>query len=177
VSPTGTAERIGRAGAWALAAVAAAAVLLTAGPLPSLLHVRLLIVRSDSMAPAMRTGDLVVQRDLDPASSVGLAPGRLVTYRAGGKLITHRIVAVAADGAYVTKGDNNSTADVAPVPVSDVAGTPLVTVAGLGYVVALLRTPAPWLGLAAWFVWVGRHRPTTALRRPGARSPGVPVTR
>jgi signal peptidase len=156
-----------------LVLVAAAAVLLTAGPLPSLTHLRLLIVRSDSMAPAMRTGDLVVQRDVASGAALGLAPGGLVTYRAGGKLIPHRIVAVAPDGAYVTKGDNNPQADVAPVPAADVAGTPILTVAGLGFVLALLRTPAPWLGVAAWFAWVGRHRTTVARRRPAR----VPVTR
>lgn len=69
---------------------------------------RVLIVRSGSMTPVFYTGDLIVIGHYDPEAT--LSPGTIITFKVKGRIVTHRIVAVADDG-YVTKGDANNVAD------------------------------------------------------------------
>lgn len=97
-----------------LGAAASSAVLLIAvfGLLAAmLLGYRFLVVRSGSMEPALRPGDVIVTRVARPET---ILAGDIVTFRdasRGERLITHRVVqAVPRDGyvEFETRGDANS---------------------------------------------------------------------
>jgi signal peptidase I len=99
-------------------------------------------VMSDSMAPLVRTGDIVVAMPIsDPAASIG----RVILFDDPdhpGLLRLHRLVAPAPDGRLITRGDANAAADSSPVSVDAVRG------------VAIMRTPA--LGMP--YVWAREGR-------------------
>ena len=75
-----------------------------------------LVVRSGSMEPGVRTGSMVLVRDV-PATS--LQPGDVAAVkRPDGTTVTHRVVAVSREGALaqlVLKGDANKAQDADPV--------------------------------------------------------------
>lgn len=66
---------------------------------------KVLVVRSDSMEPALKVGSIVIAERLGDAAS--LRVGDIVTYKnpAVPFTITHRIIEVTEEG-FVTKGDN-----------------------------------------------------------------------
>jgi signal peptidase I len=107
---------------------------------------RILSVESNSMAPALVTGDAVI---LKPAPLKTLKVGDIVSYRNPTNpnvIITHRIVFVDSTlEALVTKGDNVPATDD-QITASVVLGRVSYTAARLGYVLSFLRTP---LGLIA----------------------------
>ncbi len=162
-------------------AIAAAAVLLAlvAIPLALLLGVtwvqgdRLVIVESGSMAPTYPVDSLLVVSPVRPAT---LQPGDPITYvdrRAGGALVSHRVVRVL-DGptteglSLVTRGDANATDDPDPVPAAAVRGIVVRSIPALGAWSWLVQPPAsvvvlvvlPLL-LLGTDVWLDRR-----LRRP-----------
>jgi signal peptidase I len=99
-------------------------------------------VMSDSMAPSVRTGDIVVAMPLsDPAAFIG----RVILFDDPdhpGLLRLHRLVAPTSDGLLITRGDANAAADSSPVAPENVRG------------LAVLRTPA--LGMP--YVWAREGR-------------------
>lgn len=87
------------------------------------------VVTSDSMAPAMRRGDVVLT---DPA--VGVRRGDVLTYqRPGSDPVTHRVVGGDAATGWLTKGDANIQADPQPVASDTVVGRVRVLVPLLGW--------------------------------------------
>lgn len=80
-----------------------------------------LVERSGSMRPALRAGDLLGTTHT-PATAI--RTGDVVTYAdaaRGGRLITHRVIAIARDGGRVifsTKGDANTGAERFAVPAA-----------------------------------------------------------
>jgi len=105
-----------------------------------------LVVKSDSMSPAISAGDVVVVTGADATS---LSAGTVVTYREpGGTVVTHRIVDVVEtdDGIrYRTKGDANEEPDRVLVTPAQVRGTVWFTIPLLGHLVVFANTK---LGLA-----------------------------
>src|SRR5579859_5327457 len=85
---------------------------------PSIVGDEGLIVFSGSMAPAVKVGDLVIIRPIDPDL---LVAGDIVTYTPVDQpnvLVTHRVVAIATDPAghrtFTTRGDANDASDASP---------------------------------------------------------------
>ncbi len=111
------------------------------------------MVRTGSMAPSIRPGDVVVDV---PAKNV--RPGEVITFaRAAGSYTTHRVVAVTARGIQ-TKGDANPSPDYGYVTPSEVAGREVAVVPKAGYVLEFLSHPEGLASLAlfllaAWFGW------------------------
>lgn len=134
------------------------------------------VITSGSMAPLIRTGDVVLLRT--PDDPAALAPGAVVTFRddgSAGALTTHRIVSVTGDGAYRTRGDANAVDDpasLAPAAVEGVA-TLLIPLAGLP--VIWWRTApwrlAIWSGIALAAAWVALRPPPVAGPRPDLDAP------
>lgn len=121
-----------------------------------------MIVLSGSMAPAIRTGDLIADDPVTTAQAQHLRVGQIVTVResSGSKVaITHRIVGVTAkDGsiAYITKGDANDAPDATLRSPNDVVGVFSHTLRRGGYVLNALHKPLT-LGLllaspVLWFL-------------------------
>jgi signal peptidase len=127
-----------------------------------------MIVLSGSMAPAINTGDLVIDNSLGAADAGGLQAGQIISFRpsATAKVITHRIAQVTSVGgavAYVTKGDANNAADTTPVAPSQIVGVYNTKVSSGGYILNalhqpltlafLLAAPALWFLSGLFFQW------------------------
>ncbi len=94
------------------------------------------VVTSGSMAPGIRPGDVVLTGG-DPAE---IRAGDVVTFedpRRAGRLVTHRVESVLADGRFVTRGDANAVADPVPVDPGAVRGSGRV-------LVPMVATPLVW---------------------------------
>ena len=101
-----------------------------------------LTVKSDSMAPTFREGDLIVIRECSPAS---LQVGDIITFHTiinnEYALNTHRIAEIKEVGearCYVTKGDNNAIEDTHMISDGDIVGRYVGKVPVLGKVLAFL---------------------------------------
>ena len=108
------------------------------------------VIQGGSMEPAIPFGSLIVDEPVSPDS---VHVGDVVTIRAdSGAMITHRVTRLAdleAERYYEIKGDANRTADPVLVPATAVTGRMAVQVPYLGYVVAMLGTPAGFVSLLA----------------------------
>lgn len=145
--------------------------------LPALVGGQSLTVLTNSMAPSMPPGTLVVVR---PTPFAEIAPGDIITYqiRSGSpELVTHRVQQrlVASDGtvSLITRGDNNNTADAEPVHEVQVRGTVWYAVPLLGWVNNVLtgQTRALVVPLLAvgCFVYAGIAFGSSAVARRRAR--------
>lgn len=136
-----------------------------------------LVVTSGSMHPAYEPGDLVISRTVDADD---LRPGDVATLRdARGRLITHRVVSVAAAQdatpgtvAVVMQGDANDTADPQPYVVRS-ALVPVVRIPAMGPVVSTVQRPAVGIpALVAVAALVAMAFVPTGTRAPAAPGPG-----
>lgn len=137
-----TLRRIAMFALWTLAAVGVACGILWGATAAGL--VKPLIVISGSMEPGIMTGDLLfatktAASDLEVGDVVSL-PSELTD-----KLVTHRIVAIEADGdgfLVTMKGDNNEFEDALDYHVSGDVWKPAVQVPGAGSIMMRVTTPA-----------------------------------
>lgn len=76
-------------------------------------------VSSGSMAPALDVGDLVV---VEPYHGQRVRTGTVVVFDdpAGGRSTIHRVVEVADDGTFTTRGDANPVADSTPLERAEI---------------------------------------------------------
>lgn len=136
---------------------------------------RALVENSDSMYPAIATGDLLLSRDI-PAEQARI--GDVVTFPDpdfGGQSITHRVTGVRRDGeilVFTTLGDANPAPEQWTVVTGSIIGRTEAVLPGLGRIVEPLRRPLIAAALNGVLV-------TTlvllAVRR--RRSPAVPARR
>lgn len=126
-----------------------ALVVLLAAALPLAFGARSMVVRSGSMTPAIRTGDVVAVRPIAPTEA---KVGDIVTFQdpdGSGRLLVHRVRAVAWHGgqaAFTTQGDANTTQEHWRVPVDGTIGTVAYRVPKLGFVASWISTPIGRLG-------------------------------
>jgi signal peptidase len=151
----------------AVAYLAGLGVLLGAAMVPLVIGWSGTVVASGSMAPSLRTGDVVVVAPVD-AARVGTGDVVLVDDPAHrGRLLTHRVVRRTPDGSLVLKGDANALADSTPVAPAAVRGVARVAVPRLGLPVLWLRT-----GDLRWVLWlVGTVLAVHVVRTHEAGSP------
>ena len=125
------------------------AVLLSAA-LPMALGGTSFVVRSGSMTPAIRTGDVVVVRPIAPTEAT---VGDIVTFKdpaGSGRLLVHRVRAISRSGdevEVITKGDANSTQERWKVAADGTIGTVAYRVPALGFAVGWIGSPAGRIGL------------------------------
>ena len=105
-------------------------------------------VRSASMTPSLRVGDLVLEERVDPAT---IHVGDVITLATGtGATVTHRVQAVTPNDAgpvFTTKGDANASPDPVATYAGQVRGRVAWDVPLLGYVLAMVTTPTGLLAL------------------------------
>ena len=108
-------------------------------------------ITSGSMEPLVQVGDVVLFTNPPPADRESpdgrfLLPGTVIGFdeRGTGRAITHRIVSIDRDGAYVTRGDANPSPDPQVVSPEQIWGVGRLLVPYGGY-------PAAWLAVGA--VW------------------------
>lgn len=116
--------------------------LLLASVAPMAIGMRAYTVRSGSMTPAIRTGDIVVSEPISPTEA---HVGDIVTFKdpsGSGRLITHRARAISAQGKvvrFVTRGDANNSFERWSVPMNGQIGRVVYRVPAIGY-------PLTWIG-------------------------------
>lgn len=103
-----------------------------------------LIVLTDSMAPKIDSGDLIIchtikaedvkEKDIiaffDPAGN-------------GTSIVTHRVVEVIKEDGKIsfrTKGDNNNTEDTKPVPAENLVGIYKTRIVGAGHIAMFMQS-------------------------------------
>lgn len=107
-------------------------------------------VRSGSMTPAIRTGDVVVVRPIAPAEA---AVGDIVTFKApdgSGRLLVHRVRAISRSGdefEVTTQGDANTTQEHWKVPADGTIGTVAYRIPMLGFAASWINSPPGQIGL------------------------------
>jgi signal peptidase len=116
-------------------------IILAAGGIMglTLLGYQPMAILSGSMEPAYRVGGLVF---IDTnASAEEIAVGDVIAFTIGAEtVVTHRVTAL--DGAaFLTKGDANDSADLAPVPYGALVGRAWLHVPQAGYALMNLKTP------------------------------------
>lgn len=124
----------------ALSGLLVCLLLLTAGVAWRLDGGRWAIIETPSMGVAAPVGTLILTR---PTLLEELRVGDIVTYRPRNlpdSLITHRVVAVLADGALQVRGDINGAIDPFPVTQDDLVGQVVAHYRGLGWLVRALPT-------------------------------------
>lgn len=132
--------RVGAAASWCLAGFCFA--ILLAAVAPMLVGLKTYTVRSGSMTPAVRTGDVIVARQIAPTEA---SVGEIVTFKdpaGGGELITHRVRAIetSPEGIrFVTRGDANNSFERWSVPADGRIGE-------LAYRIPLLGFPLAAIG-------------------------------
>lgn len=116
---------------------------------------RPLVVRSDSMAPAIRTGDIILTEVVQPGE---VRVGDVVTFQdpsRAGELVTHRVTERSRQGpvfSFVTRGDANTGEERWSIGADGTVGTLAFRVPGAGYLTTWLATPwvrTALLGLVA----------------------------
>jgi len=117
-------------------------ILLISTKLPLPGNLQILIVRSGSMEPAIKTGSIVAVK---PASEYKV--GDIITFDSGrhDKVpTTHRIVEIKEENgikSFVTKGDANETVDLKEISEKNIIGKALVDIPYIGYVATTARKP------------------------------------
>jgi signal peptidase len=131
-----------------LALVLAPVAVIASGILPY----RAFVVRTGSMSPAIPSRSLVIVE-------VGFYKvGQVITFHKNDELVSHRLIAINADGSLTTKGDANDSADPSPVDPGDVIGGVTGSPPGVGFWVEYLRNPLTivsfllWI-LCGWYLW------------------------
>lgn len=117
---------------------------------PNILGLRLLSIQTDSMYPALLSGDMIVDVAIKDPSE--LRPKDIVTYWTvinGERVLnTHRIENIYDGGGYLifeTKGDNNTSVDPLTVHESELVGQYWFRIPGLGKVFDYLQTSTGFL--------------------------------
>ena len=111
-----------------------------AGPL----GFRVLVDHSDSMAPAIRTGDVLVTKVVPPRKA---KVGDVVTFHSpdGGRLLTHRVVErhlhPGGRWSFVTRGDANTGVERWAVEADGTVGRVSTRLPKAGYAMAWLGNP------------------------------------
>ncbi len=137
----------------AIASASAISVVVIGLLVLALLGYRPLVVRSASMVPTLRIGDLVL---VDDVRAADLRVSDIVTFddRGSGQVVTHRVVRIDREGDRVrfeTRGDANSTSELWSRSPGATVSRLSLRVPAVGQVLGRLRDPdSRWifLGLA-----------------------------
>ena len=103
------------------------------------------VILTGSMEPGVHPGDVVlIKRIKEEAEIESLAVGDVINFKRGDINITHRIIKIDKDKAgnlkFITKGDNNKSADVDPVKPDDDNGSIVKVIRKIGTPVLLLKS-------------------------------------
>jgi signal peptidase len=124
--------------------------ILLAAALPLAFGAHSMVVRSGSMTPAIRTGDVIVVGSIAPTEA---GVGDIVTFQdpdGSGRVLVHRVRAIQRRGnqvAVTTQGDANTTREHWRVPVDGTIGRVLYRVPALGFAVSWISSPLGRIGL------------------------------
>lgn len=95
---------------------------------------KIFIVMSNSMAPRLNKGDLILVRKQESYSV-----NDVVTFQRGSQVITHRISS-SENNFFKTKGDGNMSNDFPRLKASDIIGSVVYSLPYIGTVFAVLKS-------------------------------------
>lgn len=104
----------------------------------------LMVVLSDSMRPAFKTGDVLFVSKSRPNNTY--LKGDIISFQDpndNSKIVTHRVIGVLKSNNqifYQTKGDANPVSDYIPIPATNVLGQEHFSLPQLGRVFAFAQT-------------------------------------
>ena len=101
------------------------------------------MVRSESMNPAIKLGDIIVTGPMGGSLHGEIKPDAIITYERGKELITHRVVSIDGD-ILVTRGDNAEEPDPWQVAISDVQGVYMFKIPFVGYALSFIQSKVGW---------------------------------
>ena len=101
------------------------------------------LVRSESMTPAIKMGDLIITGPMDGPIKGEVKPGTIITYELENDLITHRVTEINGTDI-VTKGDATEGNDPWRVTMADVRGVYLFKIPSVGYITNFVQTKTGW---------------------------------
>lgn len=113
--------------------------------IPMLRGMRIYAVLTGSMDPTYPVGSVVV---VEPVAAEQIATGDVITFHLAGfeSPVTHRVLEVDSEKRqFLTKGDNNRSADFSPIPFESLQGRVAFGIPYVGGVITKLRTPAGFL--------------------------------
>jgi len=102
------------------------------------------VVKSDSMKPVFKSGDMVVIGSPGLPFVKDISADRIVSFERNGEMVTHRILSVDGDTVY-TKGDAQESAD--PWSISrffDIKGCYIFHIPYVGLASNFLKTKLGW---------------------------------
>ncbi len=113
---------------------------------------RVFIVHTGSMSPTIPSTSAVIVREHQ------YTVGQVVSYYEQGTVVTHRLLAIHADGTIDTKGDANATMDPWHVKTSAIIGGVVAAPPHLGYWLVYLKNPLGLVSIvlaaiACWLIW------------------------
>lgn len=123
-------------------AILGVVLLILSSMFPIFGDLKIKIVKSGSMEPAIKTGAIVVIKPTTP-----YLVGDVITFGQDTKTqipTTHRIVGVGGEGplkVFTTKGDANDAEDPTPTRLSEVRGKVLFSVPYLGFILDFAKKP------------------------------------
>lgn len=99
-----------------------------------------LVIASNSMAPKIKKGDIVIIQDKDVNK---IEKGEVIRYKMDGYYVVHRVVMIRQDSngklEFITKGDNNESIDLFAVKEKQVVGVVKYDIPYAGYPTLLLN--------------------------------------
>lgn len=125
---------------------------------PQVLGYSTMSVLTGSMRPYLQPGDMIVDK---AAKAEEVKVGDIITYKAGGSVVTHRVTEVIrADGKFLftTRGDANNTADGKPITGEQLIGKVIFKIPYGGYIARFIRSPIGLLIILAVpisFIFIG----------------------
>lgn len=105
----------------------------------TMLGMKFYCVQTGSMYPSYPVGTMIIVKPMEFAE---LKENDVITFQIGGNTtVTHRVVGIDKENRlFQTKGDNNQTADSAPVKYENVVGKVVFGVQKIGYLIIFLNT-------------------------------------
>ncbi len=107
---------------------------------------RVFVVQSGSMEPAIKTGSIVVvlpQKEYQKKDVITFLAEPKANLKDPKSTVTHRIVKIKKDKnkiSYIVQGDANNAADRDPIPAASVLGKVQIALPFVGYAVAFTKT-------------------------------------
>lgn len=108
---------------------------------PDFFGIKLFIIRTKTMEPEIRYGDLIISKKVNPAE---LKIGDIISFREENIIVTHRILEFTekeGNPAFITTGDNSGENQGSIVVYSQVEGMLMFKIPGFGRFVLFTQTP------------------------------------
>ena len=95
------------------------------------------VIKSGSMEPAISTGSYIYIKQYEPTK---LKEKDIIAFISGKAVVAHRVVSIDQENkTIITKGDGNRTEDISPVPFENVIGKVVYHIPLLGYFVGWMQ--------------------------------------